>query len=66
MKHLGLIIFYTFAFIVLYPCVFIYHLWDFDFSEMKDMRKEYLQTVAKPIYDLFKVKTSYYDEHITF
>jgi len=66
MKHLGMIIFYTLAYIILVPCVFIYHLWDFDFTELKVMRKEYLGAVAKPIYHLFKVKTKYYGKHITF
>lgn len=60
MKYLLSILIQTLAFVLAMPLVAIMCLWDFNFAPVRGLRRDYLETVSYPIYNLFHYKTKYY------
>lgn len=60
MKQLLIMLLLTVAFVIICPFVFIYCLWDFNFSTVRGLRRDYLETMSYPIYQLFHYKTKHY------
>ena len=56
MKYILRVLLLTGAFIIIVPFVALYCLWDFDFSAVKQLYWDYLETVKAAYSPLFKRK----------
>jgi hypothetical protein len=60
MKYLLKMLFFTIAFLVIAPGAVLYCLWDFDFSPVKQLYKDYMTDISRIIYNMVGVKLKNY------
>jgi uncharacterized membrane protein YfhO len=56
MKHILRILLMVVAFIIIVPFMAIYCLWEFDFSPVRQLYRDFLETMGYPFRSLFKKK----------
>lgn len=56
MKHILRILLMVVAFIIIVPFMAIYCLWEFDFSPVRQLYKDFVETMGYPFRALFKKK----------
>jgi uncharacterized membrane protein YfhO len=56
MKHILRILLMIVAFIIIVPFMAIYCLWEFDFSPVRQLYRDFLETMGYPFRSLFKKK----------